>query len=777
MKKFTFLLMAALFSLTSWGGGDYALEYSTVATTAPTSGSKYVIKLNPKDGGSHWLCVSSGALHGNALVETGDEAKNFVWTFTSNGSNWQLQNLGTGKYLDIQGTNRNGTVTVADDAKDVAIVVDGGFTGLKNPSAGDFSLDCGNGGNSFCTWDGKADGNRRVFIYAITEVEPLVVNTRHLLSQANAAYDAPCNIILSADQLSSPYSDNHSGGSEGHLENLIDGDASTYWHSQWGANVSAGTHYVEIKMPENLTGDFTLTYTRRNNGSNQLTEAKIVGVNKYGATEDIQTLEFPHTNNTETLTRDFTIGSDKVYPALRFVEQNTTGQGGTVGHFFHAAELQITKKDDLARNHVTNAATALKTAIDAIPANATGVTQAQYNALLSAYNAYNTAVSNSFTFYTPDALTPSLTTTNYFNVGARAEAITPATGATDNSHWYLLANDKHITDATHNTTVHDTFSPIYDNGTDFIFRGGDDALLPSFQGRQVSGNEKFLVRFFSEDGLYRIQFATGKFATSGLKTGTAAEAGYFTFQTIADNAGHFCWNKYPTTGGADGAGDRVDNNGRAAKISYWNSGQLDASGLNGNSDWAVFPVTFDDTQVSYTLQKDYGTIILPFAWTVPTDWTVYSCAGREGNTLTLTEVSAPEANKPYVIGGTNHEAQTFQGTAVTTTDELTEGWLTGVYASTSAPLNAFVLQEQEGVLGFYQVQTADIATVGANRAYLSVPEDAGVKALFFGTATGIEEMQNSECKIQNAVVYDLQGRRVSKPQHGLYIINGKKVIR
>lgn len=41
------------------------------------------------------------------------------------------------------------------------------------------------------------------------------------------------------------------------------------------------------------------------------------------------------------------------------------------------------------------------------------------------------------------------------------------------------------------------------------------------------------------------------------------------------------------------------------------------------------------------------------------------------------------------------------------------------------------------------------------------------------TPTGI---QNSECKMQNAAVYDLTGRRVMKPSRGLYIQDGRKVF-
>ena len=47
-------------------------------------------------------------------------------------------------------------------------------------------------------------------------------------------------------------------------------------------------------------------------------------------------------------------------------------------------------------------------------------------------------------------------------------------------------------------------------------------------------------------------------------------------------------------------------------------------------------------------------------------------------------------------------------------------------------------------------------------------------------ATGITEIENEELKMNNgesgAAIYDLSGRRVSKPQKGVYIKKGKKFM-
>ena len=47
-----------------------------------------------------------------------------------------------------------------------------------------------------------------------------------------------------------------------------------------------------------------------------------------------------------------------------------------------------------------------------------------------------------------------------------------------------------------------------------------------------------------------------------------------------------------------------------------------------------------------------------------------------------------------------------------------------------------------------------------------------------GESTGIIAIENGELNAIdfNGAVYDLQGRKVSTPKHGVYVVNGKKVV-
>ena len=178
-----------------------------------------------------------------------------------------------------------------------------------------------------------------------------------------------------------------------------------------------------------------------------------------------------------------------------------------------------------------------------------------------------------------------------------------------------------------------------------------------------------------------------------------------------------------------------------------------------------------------TTAAGWGTTMLPFAVSeIPEGVKVYTCAGADGATLTLEEVKALEANKPYIIEGAWNATLTgdAQGTAL----NYTEGLLTGVYAQTPAPVGSYVLQKNDGKVGFYVVAEGKQPTVGANRAYVTRPaESEGVKAFYLGENDLPTAIQSVFDGLVDGDAYDLAGRKVQKLQKGgVYIINGKKVV-
>ena len=148
-------------------------------------------------------------------------------------------------------------------------------------------------------------------------------------------------------------------------------------------------------------------------------------------------------------------------------------------------------------------------------------------------------------------------------------------------------------------------------------------------------------------------------------------------------------------------------------------------------------------------------------------------AALTGSQLTMTEVANREipAGKAVIL---KSSSSSITLTAATTSATLEGNQLVGTATAIANPGNAYVLNKGANGVGFYKLSST--GTIGANKAYLTY--SGSLAPEFFsldGGTTGIDAtLVNSE-KV-NSVVYDLQGRRVSQPAKGLYIVNGKKVI-
>ena len=122
----------------------------------------------------------------------------------------------------------------------------------------------------------------------------------------------------------------------------------------------------------------------------------------------------------------------------------------------------------------------------------------------------------------------------------------------------------------------------------------------------------------------------------------------------------------------------------------------------------------------------------------------------------------------YATGGDDHsESNMLKGTL--TADEETEGDGCLFYRLT--------MHNGETIGFWWGAAEGGKFKLGANKAYLAVPTSvvsARSGFAFDDEATGISQIENGKLKIEN--YYDLQGRKVSMPGKGLYIVNGKKVV-
>ena len=208
----------------------------------------------------------------------------------------------------------------------------------------------------------------------------------------------------------------------------------------------------------------------------------------------------------------------------------------------------------------------------------------------------------------------------------------------------------------------------------------------------------------------------------------------------------------------------------------WNTGANKPLAHNGNNNNDLFTNNTANFQFVETTKPaiainttaaGWGTVMLPFAQELPAEVKAYTCNATEDDRLTLTEVNALEANKPYLIEGAWNAIVTgdAQGIAL----NYTEGLFTGVYADQDAPVGNYVLQNKKEKLGFYRVAEGKQPTVGSNHAYLTVPASAR-DAFFFGEGetTAISMLKAlSEGTVE---IYNLNGVKQSKLQKGTNIL-------
>lgn len=193
---------------------------------------------------------------------------------------------------------------------------------------------------------------------------------------------------------------------------------------------------------------------------------------------------------------------------------------------------------------------------------------------------------------------------------------------------------------------------------------------------------------------------------------------------------------------------------------------------------------------AYTFASGYTRTVTAGAWgtiCLPNDVAAddyagvkfYSIAGKDKaenpTSITLQEVSELEAGVPYLFQA--NEDATKLVAAYGKQSVATAGSNNGLTGS---------LEGQEVDEGMYLLSGGKIVlcgtgcSIGANRAYIDMSQvpvvSAGVKGVtfFFNGQVGVNGLEADSQN--NAPVFDLTGRRVSKTQHGLYIVNGKKVI-
>ena len=179
-----------------------------------------------------------------------------------------------------------------------------------------------------------------------------------------------------------------------------------------------------------------------------------------------------------------------------------------------------------------------------------------------------------------------------------------------------------------------------------------------------------------------------------------------------------------------------------------------------------------------TATGSYGTVCLPRDAKV-VGAKIYDVTDANVNTVSITEVNGNvlKGGKPYVYKATA-DAQRFY--FASGDDQMvvgTNGVLVGSYTEKDVTANAgnYILSGN-----MFHLVNSDNVKVGANRAYIHIGSPSGARLLIAegDTETGIcLPMVDAEEKDASTGVYDLSGRRVVNAKSGVYVQNGKLVIK
>ena len=206
-------------------------------------------------------------------------------------------------------------------------------------------------------------------------------------------------LIKSASQLSSDYSQNDLGDTDG--GNLSDGvtidrNLGTFWHSYWqGGEGTDLRHYIVIADMDEMVGNCQLYFGWRSAGNDLPNRLLFQGSeDPYADDEDwadIIELNLPGAASGAEATVPFYV--EQGYPYVRVCATNCTP---SFRGYWHVAELQISRLYDNPNSQFASlgaVATTLEELYNANVATADeDITQEQYDALLAAYKAFMEAM-------------------------------------------------------------------------------------------------------------------------------------------------------------------------------------------------------------------------------------------------------------------------------------------------------------------------------------------------------------------------------------------------
>ena len=230
---------------------------------------------------------------------------------------------------------------------------------------------------------------------------------------------------------------------------------------------------------------------------------------------------------------------------------------------------------------------------------------------------------------------------------------------------------------------------------------------------------------------------------------------------------------------AASAGQFADTNNKIVNGTCASFVLTDGEPLSVSEAFTATSVTNSRTLATST--ENAYTVCLPYPLSSSDNIKFYELASVSDGTLHFNLVTTTEAYKPYLVrkladGGTlNTSAVTVAANPsempTVTADNYTMSGTVSVISNTDA-VGYYILQAGNQ-WGLVTSDNTD-AYVPAFRAYIQAPN--GVRQMLSSSFDSASSITTVEQSAPMAEVYDLQGRLVTQPAKGLYIVNGKKQL-
>ena len=197
---------------------------------------------------------------------------------------------------------------------------------------------------------------------------------------------------------------------------------------------------------------------------------------------------------------------------------------------------------------------------------------------------------------------------------------------------------------------------------------------------------------------------------------------------------------------------------------------------NGFANIVALPIQYELSVSS----AGYATLCLAYNAEIPQDVEVYVAEKVDGDWLKMKKVEGVLPAMTGVIVKANEGTYAFiqsEDTPAEIGENLLVGSVFNRMVGADKNTSYYILAAPDDNVGMYPVELVDGAFLcKANKAYLPI-SSAHARIYFdFGTETGIGEVKTENGE-QKAEIYDLSGRKVQNAQKGIFIVNGKKVIK